>query len=680
MTIIMRAGSVVAAVAFLMFGALFSWAADELAPPRFGTWGYDLTTLDPRVKPGTDFFLHAVGNWLKRTEIPADRVKVGVDQQLSDITENIVRKLIEDAAAGRSGDPDAAKVGAAYRAFMNEGQVERLDAAPLAPEVAAIRAQKTKADVAALMGRPGLQPSIFGLTIDADDKAPDRYAVTIKVAGLGLPDRDYYLTDQLDDRKAKYQVYVALMLGMIGWDAPEPAAKAIVDFETKIAEASWSRADQRDPVKMYHPMSIPELVAFAPGFDFGAFLNQQGIGGVDRVIVSTDMAFPVVAAIIDAMPLDTLKAWQAFHLASKAAPYLSKRFVDANFDFYSRTLSGQPEIRPRWKRAVAFVNGAVGEAVGRMYVAKYFPPESKTKVDALVKEMIAAMHRRIDRLDWMSAATKSRAQEKLAKMKVKIGFPVKWRDYGALTMATDDLYGNVGRTTVYDWNFKLARLNQPVDKDEWEMTPQTVNAYYNPPNNEIVLPAAELQPPYFDPAADLAVNYGGIGATTIGHEMTHAFDDEGRRYDGDGVLRDWWTPEDAAKFKAAADSLAAQFDRFEPVAGHFVNGQLTAGENIADLGGLLLALDAYHAALGGKDAPVIDGLTGDQRLFLAFAQAWRTKARDEDTIRRLKSDEHAPDHFRVNGPVRNVDQWYDAFKVTPADAMYLAPERRVKIW
>ena len=343
---------------------------------------------------------------------------------------------------------------------MDEARVERLDAAPLAPELAAIRAQKTKADVAALMGRPGLQPSIFGLTIDADDKAPDRYAVTIKVAGLGLPDRDYYLTDQLADRKAKYQAYVALMLGMIGWDAPEPAAKAIVDFETKIAEASWSRADQRDPVKMYHPMSIPELVAFAPGFDFGAFLNPQGIGGVDRVIVSTDMAFPVVAAIIDATPLDTLKAWQAFHLASKAAPYLSKRFVDANFDFYSRTLSGQPEIRPRWKRAVAFVNGAVGEAVGRMYVAKYFPPESKTKVDALVKEMIAAMHGRIDRLDWMSAATKSRAQEKLAKMKVKIGFPVKWRDYGALTMAADDLYGNVGRTTVYDWNFKLARLNQ----------------------------------------------------------------------------------------------------------------------------------------------------------------------------------------------------------------------------
>ena len=329
---------------------------------------------------------------------------------------------------------------------------------------------------------------------------------------------------------------------------------------------------------------------------------------------------------------------------------------------------------------MAFVNSTLGEAIGRMYVAKYFPPDSKAKVEAMVKEMTAAMHRRIDRLDWMSAATKAKAHEKLAKMKAKIGYPVKWRDYGPLTMVADDLYGNVGRTSVYDWNFKLARLNKPVDKDEWEMTPQTVNAYYSASNNEIVLPAAELQPPFFDPAADLAVNYGAIGATTIGHEMTHAFDDTGRQYDGDGVLRDWWTPEDAAKFKAAADSLAAQYDKFEPVPGYFINGQLTAGENIADFGGLLVALDAYHAALGGKEAPVIDGLTGDQRLFLAYAQGWRTKARDEGTIRQLKSDEHAPDHFRVNGPVRNVDQWYDAFKVTPADPMYLPPDRRVRIW
>ncbi len=680
MVILTRA--LIAALATLTFSTAVPSAADEAAktaPPRFGAWGYDLTARDPAVKPGTDFFLYAVGGWLKRTEIPADRVRYGVNEQLADITQDILRKLIEEAAAGRSNDPDAAKVGAAYAAFMDEARIERLDAAPLAPELAAIRAQKSKADVAALMGAPGLQPSIFGLSIDADDRAPDRYAVTIKIGGLGLPDRDYYLTEQLADRKAKYQAYVARMLAMIGWDVPETNARAIVEFETKLAQASWSRVDQRDPEKMYRPMSVPELAAFAPGFDYRAFLHPQGLGAVNRLIVNTNTAFPAVTAIIDATPLETLKAWQAFHLAGDAAPYLSKRFVDASFDFYGRTLSGQPENQPRWKRAVTFVDGALGEAVGRMYVAKYFPPESKVKVDALVRELIAAMHVRIDRLDWMSAATKAQAHEKLAKMKAKIGYPAKWRDYGALTMVADDLYGNVGRTMIYAWNYKLARLDKPVDKDEWDMTPQTVNAYYNPSNNEIVFPAAELQPPFFDPGADLAVNYGGIGAT-IGHEMTHAFDDTGRQYDGDGVLRDWWTPDDAAKFKSAADRLAAQFDKFEPVPGHFINGQLTAGENIADLGGVLLALDAYHAALGGKDAPVIDGLTGDQRFFLAYAQSWETKARDEAVIRQIKSNEHAPEQFRVNGPLRNVDRWYVAFGITPGDPMYLPPDQRVKIW
>jgi putative endopeptidase len=681
MQTLFRLAAATAALTLLTFGAVSAWAADDgTVAPGYGAWGYDLTARDQTVKPGADFFLHAVGNWLKRTEIPADRVEYGVNQQLADLTEGIVRKLIEDVAAGRTSDPDAAKVGAAFTAFMDEARVEQLDALPLAPELAAIRALRTKSDVAALMGRPGLQPSIFGVSIDPDDRAPGRYAVKIKIGGMGLPDRDYYLTDQLADRKAKYQAYVALLLGMIGWDAPAPNAKAIVDLETRLAEASWTRVEMRDPETMYSPMSVPELIAFAPGFDFRALLSEMGLAGLDRLIVNTSTAFPAVVAIIDATPLDTLKAWQAFHFVKEAAPYLSKRFVDANFDFYGRTLSGQPENEPRSKRAIASVSDGLGEALGRMYVAKYFPADYKAKVDALVQGMIAAMHRRIDRVDWMSAITKAKAHEKLAKMKAKIGYPVKWRDYGALTLAADDLYGNVVRTQIFQWNFRLARLDQPVDKDEWDMTPQTVDASYDPSNNEIVLPAAELQAPFFDPAADLAVNYGGIGATTIGHEMTHAFDDSGRQYDGDGVLRDWWTPEDAAKFKAAADILAGQFDRFEPVPGHFVNGQLTAGENLADLGGLLLALDAYHTALDGNEAPVIDGLTGDQRFFLAYAQAWRTKTRDEETIRQLKSNEHAPERFRVNGPLRNVDQWYDAFKIVPADPMFLAPDRRVKIW
>jgi putative endopeptidase len=652
----------------------------SVAMLHYGTWGLDLTARDLTVKPGTDFYLHAVGSWLKHTEIPADRVTFGVNEQLRDLTENIVHRLIEDAVAGRSDDPDAAKVGAAFTAFMDEARVERLDAASLASDLSAIRAEETKADVAALMGRPGIQPSIFGVAITPDDRAPNQYAVSIDVGGLGLPDRDYYLTDQLADRKAKYQTYVALSLGMIDWDAPDVNAKAIVDFESRIAQASWTLVDKRDPEKVYHPMSVSDLVAFAPGFDFRTLLNSLGLGRENyRLIVTTDTVFPAVAAIFDATPLDTLKAWQAFHLASDTAAYLSKRFVDARFDFYGKTLSGQPENRPRWKHAVAFVNSALGESIGRMYVAKYFPPEAKSTMDALVKEMVAAMHRRIDRLDWMSPVTKVKAHEKLSKMKVKIGYPVKWRDYAALNMAANDLYGNVERTRIYKWNYFLERLHQPVDKEEWEMTPQTVNDYYNASNNEIVFPAAQLQPPFFDPAADLAVNYGGIGAT-IGHEMIHGFDDSGRKYDGDGVLNDWWTPEDTATFKAAADGLAAQFDRFEPVPDHFINGHLTAGENIADLGGLLLALDAYHAALGGNEPPVLDGLTGDQRFFFAFAQGWRSKTRDEATIQQLKSNEHAPDRFRVNGPVRNVAGWYDAFKITPEDLMYIASGRRVRIW
>jgi len=646
--------------------------------PHYGAWGYDLTGQDPTVKPGTDFFLYANGSWLKRTEIPADRVAFGVTDQMNDLSESMIRKLVEDAGTDPSRDPDAAKIGFAYHAFMDEARAEELDARPLAPDLAAIRTQNTKADVAALMGKPGFHPSIFGVAIQADLKAPDRYAVYLAIGGMGLPDRDYYLTDQLADRKAKYQSYIALILRMIGWGEPEVDAKAIVAFETDLAAASWTNVETRDPNATYNPMTMAELAGYAPGFDFRTFLTSGGLASTDRVILTTNTAFPKVAKIFDATPLDTLKAWQAFHLTNSAAPYLSKRFADARFDFYGKTLSGQPENAPRWKRAVGFVNGSLGEAVGRMYVAKYFPPESKAKMDVLVKEMIAAMHRRFDRLDWMSPTTKAKAQEKLSKLIAKIGYPVKWRDYGPLTMSAHDLYGNAKRTVVYDWNYRVARLNQPVDKQEWSMNPQTVNAYYDPSKNEIVFPAAFLQPPFFDPTADMAVNYGGIGAV-IGHEMTHGFDDEGRQYDGNGTLTDWWTAADVAQYKSQADRLAAQFDKFEPVKGYFVDGQLTMGENIADLGGLLLALDAYHASLHGNEPPVLDGLTGDQRFFLAHAQSWRAKTRDEETIQRVKTDVHAPERFRVNGPVRNIDDWYAAFKIGPDDPMYIAPENRVRM-
>ncbi|HEX7759781.1 MAG TPA: M13-type metalloendopeptidase [Caulobacteraceae bacterium] len=649
--------------------------------PTFGAWGLDLSGRDTGVKPGDNFYRFANGLWDDHQVIPQDKVRYGNFDKLSVLSENRTRELIEAAAAGRSADNDAAKIGAAYKAFMDEARVEALDAKPLEHDLAAIRAAGSREALAALMGDGvhGFQAGLFDPGISADPKAPNRYAVFVAVGGLGLPDRDYYLQPAFADKKAKYQAYVAVMLGQIGWENPQGSAKAIVDYESQIAQASWSRAERRDRDKTYNPMTVAELQAAAPDFPWMPFLGKTGLGAVTRVIVPTNTAVPKVAKIYADTPVSTLQAWQAFHLADSAAPFLSKRFVDARFAFRNQELSGQPEQQPRWKRGVGFVNGALGESVGRMYVAKYFPAQSKAKAEALVGDLRTALAARIQRLEWMTPATKAKALEKLAKFTVKIGYPVKWRDYGAYQVTADDLYGDAERGAAYDWNYDLARLNGPVDKLEWGMTPQTVNAYYNAANNEIVFPAAILQPPFFDPHADMAVNYGGIGGV-IGHEMTHGFDDQGRKSDGDGVLADWWTAEDAAKFKVQADRLGAQYSSYEPVAGYPINGALTMGENIADMGGLLLALDAYHASLKGKPAPVIGGLTGDQRVFLGWAQVWRQKQRQEAAIQQTKTDPHSAAQFRVIGPVRNNDAWYAAFGVKPGDKYYLPPEQRVKIW
>jgi putative endopeptidase len=653
----------------------------DVAAPRYGTWGFDASGEDRSVTPGTDFFRFANGTWWDKEVIPADKVRFGNFDVLNVLSENRTRLLIEDAGAGRLQDPDAARVGAAYRAFMDQARVDRLDAQPLAADLDAIRAERSLTDVAAVMGRANasFQSAVFGLDIEADEKAPTRYAVYIDTDGLGLPDRNYYLKPEFADKKAAYLTYVETQLTQIGWADPKAAAQAIVDFETRIAEASWSRAEARDVDKTYNPMTVEALAKYAPGFDFKAYLAAADLGPVDTVILGANTAFPKVAAIFAATPLDTLKAWQAFHVVDSASPYLSDRFVQARFAFRNKTLAGQPQIQPRWKRGVGFVNGALGEAVGRMYVAHYFTPEAKAKMDALVGNLRAALGARIERVDWMSPQTKAKALEKLAKFTVKIGYPARWRDYSALSVTDDDLYGDAERATAFEWARKVRRLNQPVDKLEWDMTPQTVNAYYNPTNNEIVFPAAILQPPFFDPDADPAINYGGIGGV-IGHEMTHGFDDQGRKADGDGALADWWTAEDAAKFETQAKRLGAQYSQFEAVPGVHVDGDLTMGENIADLGGVLLALDAYHASLHGKPAPVIDGLTGDQRVFLGWAQVWREKIRDDAAKQRAVSDPHSPAHFRVNGPLRNVDAWYEAFGVKPGDPLYLAPDQRVRIW
>jgi putative endopeptidase len=652
-----------------------------VAAPKFGVWGFDATGQDRSASPGADFYRFANGAWLDRTTIPPDRVRFGNFDVLATLSETRTRRLIEDAAAGQSADPDAAKVGAAYRAFMNQGRADQLDAEPLSADLAAIRAEHSRRAVAARMGRANasLQATIFEVDIEADSKAPTRYAVYMNTDGLGLPDRDYYLRDAFADKKAAYQAYVETQLRQIGWPNPAAEAQAIVAFETRVAAASWTRAERRDRDRTYNPMSVGALAKFAPGFDFKAYLAHAGLAASDRVILRDNTAFPQIAALFAATPLDTLKAWQAFHLVDSASPYLSDRFVQARFAFRNKTLSGQPQIAPRWKRGVGFVDSLLGEAVGRAYVEQYFPPEAKAKVEALVGAVRAALGARIERLTWMSPPTKAKALEKLAKLTIKIGYPAKWRDYSALMVSDADLVGDVERGDAFEWARVVHRLNRPVDKLEWDLTPQTVNAYYNFQNNEVVFPAAILQPPFFDPDADPAVNYGGIGGT-IGHEMTHGFDDQGRKSDGDGRLRDWWTAEDAAQFDARAKMLGAQFSQFEVAPGLHVNGDLTMGENIADLGGILLALDAYHASLGGKPAPVIDGLTGDQRVFLAWAQVWRQKVRDDTAKQWVVSDPHSPARFRVNGPFRDVDDWYAAFDIKPGDPLYVPPEQRVRIW
>ena len=653
----------------------------SLESPRYGAWGFDISGMDRSVKPGDDFFNWASGSWFKTMEIPADRTRFGNFDALAILSEARTNAIIEDAVAGRVQDVDAAKISAAYKAFMDEARIEALGATPIKPELDALRAAKSRDDIAALMGKAAFTNynALLGLGIGDDAKDPSRYAVYAGAGGLGLPDRDYYLDPKFADKKTAYEAYIARMLTLIGWSKPAEHAKAIVALETRIAEATWTRVQRRDRDKTYNPKTLAELKALSPGFAWDRYIDSAGLKGVDRFVVTTDTAFPKIAAIYGETDLDTLKAWQAFHVADGAAPLLSKAFVDASFDFNDKTLAGQPEQRPRWKRGVAAVNGMLGESIGRIYVARYFPPESKAKMEALVGNIRAAMKARIERLDWMGPETKAKALDKLAKFGVKIGYPDKWRDYSALEVRADDAYGNAVRAGAYEWNRQVARLNGPVDKAEWNMFPQRVNAYYSSVKNEIVFPAAILQAPFFHPDADPAINYGGIGGG-IGHEISHGFDDQGRKSDGDGVLRDWWTAEDAAKFKAQADRLGAQYSSYEPIPGAKVQGGLTMGENIGDMGGLSLAYDAYMISLGGKPAPVLDGFTGQQRVFLGWAQVWRAKYRDDAIRQQVVSDPHSPPYFRVNGTIVNLDPWYDAFGVKDGDKLYVAPQDRVRIW
>ncbi|MBB3872835.1 M13 family metallopeptidase [Brevundimonas mediterranea] len=651
--------------------------------PRYGTWGFDLNGRDTSVKPGDDFFRYANGAAFDKLVIPSDRTSYGSFALLRELSDNRMKELVTGLAARTDLTPgsDEAKVADAYRSYIDQARIDQLDAQPLQPYLAAIRAADSHEKMAVYMGQTvgRFGGSFFGTGITIDAKQPTRYVVSTGQSGIGLPNRDYYLDARYADKKEKYQAYVADMLGMIGWANPVETAAQIVALETKIAEAHWTPVENRNRDKTYNEVTIAKLTQDAPGFDWQAYYDAAELGGVPRLIVRQDTAMPKIAALYAETPVELLQAWEAFHTADDMAPLLSQRFSDAQWGFRSRDLSGQPEQRTREKRAISFAEGSLGEATGRLYVAQYFPAESKAKMEDLVANLRTALSHRIDNLSWMGAETKAAAQEKLRKFTVKIGYPDKWRDYSALEIRADDLVGNAERQGLFEWNHDLSRLNDPVDKSEWGMTPQTVNAYYNSANNEIVFPAAILQPPFFDPNGDPAVNYGGIGGV-IGHEIGHGFDDQGSKSDGDGVLRNWWTPADKANFEALTARLGAQYATYEPIAGYTINPGLTMGENIGDASGVAVGLEAYHLSLAGKPAPVLDGTTGDQRFFYGWAQVWQSKYRDEALKQQVATDPHSAAQFRVIGPLRNVDAWYDAFDVQPGTKYYLTPEERVRIW
>jgi putative endopeptidase len=669
--------------------------AQPAAKPQYGAWGFDTEGADLKTKPGDDFFRYASGAWLDRVEIPPDKPSYSLRLAMTDLTEQRLHDLLEETSKKAEAKPTTieGKVGAFYKSFMNEARLEKDGATPLKQLLTEVQSAKTREALAAMMGRQNsdFHGGIFGLFVDVDIKEPRKYAVYLGQAGLGLPDRDYYLKPDFAEKKQKYQAYATQLLKLLNWPDAEKRATEIIDLETKIAEASWTKTQQRDPVATYNAMTVAELESLTPKFAWRKFLANAGLSKVERVVVAEKSAFPKIAEIFDKTPVETLQAWQAFNLADHAAPYLSKAFGDALFEMRNKTLSGQAEQKVRWKRGVQAVSGGdygagdrydrfgnLGWAVGQLYSAKYFPPAAKAKIEELVGNLKVAMHERIKGLDWMSEATKVQALKKLDTYNIKVGYPDKARDYSKVEIRDDDLVGNVRRTAAADWAFYSARLPGPVDMADWGMTPQTNDAY-NGALRDIVFPAGILQPPMFDANADPAINYGAIGAV-IGHELTHGFDDQGRKFDADGKLNDWWTAEDAKTFEARAKVLGEQYSKFEPIPGAKVNGELTMGENIADLGGVVIALEAYRASLHGKPAPVIDGLTGEQRLFLGWAQAWRGKAREDYIRRQVVSDPHSPRQYRVNGVMRNIDAWYEAFKVQPDEKLFVDPKERVRIW
>jgi len=654
--------------------------------PVYGTWGVDLTARNEAVKPGDDFHQYANGNWFASNEIPEERVSYGVMLIVHERAEERVKAIIEElgAAGGLKGSSEQ-KVGDYYASWMDIEAVNKLGIKPLQPDLDRIAAISSVDELTAEFGHlyyvNGISPISTGFGIDPRD--PDRYNYNVGLGGMGLPDRDYYLdeSDQFKSIRDSYKKHIARMLDFAAVEASSEKAQQILALETKIAGYQWVRSDRRDRDKTFNPTSVAQLKIDYTNFNWDLFLSSGNIRDIEEVNVNHPDTINPLIDLINSEPLETWKTYLTYHSISNNASALSEEIDSANFEFWGKVLGGQQQQLARWKRGVARVGAktGLGEALGQIYVKRHFPKSSKAKMDQLVAFVRAAYEERINTLDWMGEETKKEARAKLATFRPKIGYPDQWLDLSAITIERGDYFGNARRITKFFEDYDVARLTRPTDKDEWFMMPQTVNAYYNPSFNEIVFPAAILEAPFFDPNADAAVNYGSIGAV-IGHEMGHGFDDQGSKSDANGVKRNWWTVDDRKAFEARTARLGDQYSSYEAVPDNFVDGKFTMGENIGDLGGVAVAYHAYQLSLEGKEQPIIDGMTGTQRFYLAYAQTWRTMVRAETTLRRLKSDPHSPAPFRVNGVVRNMDEWYSAFNIKEGDALYLPPEERVSIW
>jgi predicted metalloendopeptidase len=646
--------------------------------------GIDTSQFDPAVRPQDDFYGHVNGIWLRDTKIPADKSYVGSWTTLTDLSEKRQITILEEA--GQSGDAEVRKAGDLYRSFMDEARVESLGIKPLQDVLARVAGLTSTADVVALFGEldaTGVNVPL-DLSVAQDEKHSTRYTVHIQQAGIGLPDRDYYLEDEARLKQARdaYLKHIARVLVLAG-DSEAAAAEqasAVLALETRIAKAQWSNVENRDPIKTYNTFNPNELKTLAPGLDWDRlFASAELSGKIDYTDVLQPTYLTALGQIISDTPLPVWRSYLRFHVIAKRAPYLSKAFVDESFDFNGRVLSGSEQNTERNKRGAHLVDALMGDALGRAFVARYFPAADKARMEGLVHNLLATYKIDLNKLDWMGAATKRAAQKKLARINVKIGYPSKWRDYSKLEIASDDLLGNVVRGDLFEYRRGVAKLGGPIDRSEWQMSAQTVNAYYDPSMNEIVFPAAVLQPPFYNPKAEDAVNYGAIGAI-IGHEISHGFDDQGAQFDAEGNLRDWWTPRDHERFAAKTRAMVAEYGAYEPIPGYHVNGELTLGENIADNAGIYISQKAYHLSLRGRPAPVIDGMTGDQRFYFGFAIAWRSKIRDSAALTYIKSDPHSPDSVRVSAVVTNQPAFFTAFDVKPGDKMYRPPDQRIVIW